>query len=154
MRLWHKELIPYLPTQQLVAQWRECCLIASLLASDDHTPNHILVNPVTDYPPEHFELYCVLVYQEMAKRKFNITDEVCKKLEMHLRAWRIYLDSEVPWDCFLKDWNVESDISELFSDWHNQRYLRQCYYNLEEKYDRGGIPEKEWMVLFANFGGV
>lgn len=25
MRLWHKDLIPYLPRQQLLGQWRECC---------------------------------------------------------------------------------------------------------------------------------
>lgn len=43
MRLWHKELIPYLPRQQLIAQWRECCAIASNLASKG-TPNHLLVN--------------------------------------------------------------------------------------------------------------
>lgn len=152
MRLWHKELIPYLPAQQLLGQWRECCLITELLAKD-HAPNHILVNPILDYPPEHFELYCAKVYHEMISRGFNVADEVCKKLEMNLRAWRIYLDSEVPWDCFLKDFNFETDMN-VFSDWHNNRYLRQCFYNLEEKYDRGGIPDKEWMVLFANFGGV
>lgn len=28
MRLWHKDLIHYLPRQQLIAQWRECCAIA------------------------------------------------------------------------------------------------------------------------------
>ena len=45
MRLWHKELIEYLPQQQLISQWRECCAIAANLAKD-HTPNHILVNPI------------------------------------------------------------------------------------------------------------
>ena len=152
MRLWHKDLIPYLPKQQLVAQWRECCLIAGLLASD-HTPNHILVNPVVDYQNEHFEFYCYLIYQEMKKRGFNITEDVCHKLEQNLRAWRVYREAEVPWDCFLKDWNADIDL-DLFHGWHNKRYLRQCYYNLEEKYDRGGIPENEWMLIFANFGGV
>ena len=27
---------------------------------------------------------------------------------------------------------------------HNDRYLKQCYYNLEEKADRGIISEEEW----------
>ena len=27
---------------------------------------------------------------------------------------------------------------------HNERYLKQCYYNLEEKYDRGIISEEEF----------
>lgn len=152
MRLWHKDMIPYLPKQQLSGQWRECCLIAALLAKD-HTPNHILVNPVIDYPPEHFELYCSKIYQEMKKCDMNVTDEVCKRLEMDLRAYRLYLDSELPWDCFLKDFDFSTDL-DLFKDWHDKRYLRQCYYNLEEKYDRGGIPKDEFMIIFANFGGV
>lgn len=152
MRLWHKDMIPYLPKQQLLGQWRECCLIAALLAKD-HTPNHILVNPVIDYPPEHFELYCSKIYQEMKRRDMNVTDEVCKRLEMDLRAYRLYLDSELPWDCFLKDFDFSTDL-DLFKDWHDKRYLRQCYYNLEEKYDRGGIPKDEFMIIFANFGGV
>lgn len=152
MRLWHKDMIPYLPKQQLLGQWRECCLIAALLAKD-HTPNHILVNPVIDYPPEHFELYCSKIYQEMKKRNMNVTDEVCKRLEMDLRAYRLYLDSELPWDCFLRDFDFSTDL-DLFKDWHDKRYLRQCYYNLEEKYDRGGIPKDEFMIIFANFGGL
>lgn len=152
MRLWHKDMIPYLPKQQLLGQWRECCLIAALLAKD-HTPNHILVNPIIDYPPEHFELYCSKIYQEMKRRDMNVTDEVCKRLEMDLRAYRLYLDSELPWDCFLKDFDFSTDL-DLFKDWHDKRYLRQCYYNLEEKYDRGGIPKDEFMIIFANFGGV
>ena len=34
-------------------------------------------------------------------------------------------------------------IEDLFPDWHNDRYLEQCYFNLEEKYDCGGIAQ-EW----------
>ena len=148
MRLWHVKMIPYLPKQQLLGQWRECCLIASLLAKD-HTPNHILVNPVMDYPPDDFELYCSIVYGEMIKRGIKVTDEVTKRLEMDLRAWRLYLGSELPWDCFIKDFQIEVD-EPIFSKWHDMRYYRQCYYNLEEKYDRGGVPKDEWLRFFAN----
>ena len=152
MRLWHREMIPYLPSQQLLGQWRELCCIGTHLATE-HTPNHILVNPILDYPPEHFEAFCNLVIKEMDKRKFNIQETVLHKLQDDVRAWRLYLDQDLPFDYVDRDWSI--DIGEpIYFDWHNQRYLRQCYYNLEEKYDRGGIPEKEWMVLFANFGGV
>ena len=34
-------------------------------------------------------------------------------------------------------------LKDLFPGWHNDRYLAQCYYNLEEKYDCGGVAE-EW----------
>lgn len=49
MRLWHYKLISYLPRQQLIAQWRECCAIANNLASKG-TLNHLLVNKITEYP--------------------------------------------------------------------------------------------------------
>ena len=39
MRLWHKDLISVLPRQQLLGQWRECCLIARNIA-EKNTPNH------------------------------------------------------------------------------------------------------------------
>ena len=33
---------------------------------------------------------------------------------------------------------------DIFPDWHNDRYMWQCYANLEEKHDCGGIPDEEW----------
>ena len=50
MRLWHVDLIDVLPRKQLLSQWRECCAIAKSIA-DKGTPNHILVNKITDYFP-------------------------------------------------------------------------------------------------------
>lgn len=143
MRLWHKNMIPYLPQQQLLGQWRELCCIAANLANE-HTPNHLLVNPILDYPPEHFEYYCSLVVREMRKRDISITDTVMKTLQNNIRAWRIYLDQEVPFNFVDLDIEMQFDHDKLFKDWHNERYLEQCYCNLEEKYDRGGIPQKEW----------
>ena len=58
MRLWHKDLLPYLPKQQLVSQWRECCCIAKNI-SVSGTPNHILVNRILEYPERHFVCYAV-----------------------------------------------------------------------------------------------
>mgnify|MGYP003508851612 CR=1 FL=1 len=151
MRLWHRDLIPYLPKQQLLGQWRELCCIGVALAND-HTPNHILVNPILDYPPEHFEAYCNLVIQEMKKRKMEVHDKTLHDLQDNVRAWRLYLNEDLPFDYVDRDWSL--NIGEpIYFDWHNNRYLKQCYYNLEEKYDRGGIPENEWIIIFANFGG-
>ena len=151
MRLWHKDLIKYLPKQQLLGQWRELCLIGGLLASD-HTPNHILVNPILDYPPEHFEAFCNLVIDTMNNNNLDINDTVLRKLQDNVRAWRLYLNEDLPFDYIDRDWSM--NLGEpIYFDWHTNRYLKQCYYNLEEKYDRGGIPEDEWMRIFANFGG-
>ena len=152
MRLWHRDLIPYLPKLQLLGQWRELCCIATLLAKE-HTPNHLLVNPIIDYPPEHFEYFCDLVMSEMFRRKFEITTPTLKALQDNVRAWRIYLNQELPFDYIDFDWGLELG-EPVYSEWMDGRYLRQCYYNLEEKYDRGSIPDNEWMMIFANFGGT
>lgn len=130
MRLWHKYLIPYLPKQQLIAQWRECCCIARSIAVDG-TPNHILVNRIMDYPRSHFQTYAKMVYVECISRGYNVSlYNFCK--------W-IHSDFE------------DVPMEELFKDWHNIRYFWQCYYNLEEKFDCGGIELDEWELLCDEF---
>lgn len=123
MRLWHKDLIDSLPQQQLIAQWRECCLIAKNI-SEKGKLNHILVNPVMDYDINHFSCYSSLVAYEM--------------------LWRGYTCNEKSFTKYLPLWSTEIERKDIFCDWHNKRYLTQCYYNLQEKFDRGGISEKEW----------
>lgn len=130
MRLWHKNLISVLPRQQLVSQWCECCCIAKNIANNG-TPNHILVNKIMDYPIEHFIAYTTLVKQEMQKRGYKCdVNRFTKWLE---------------WDAF------KILPSEIFEDWHNERYLIQCLFNLEEKYDCGGISKEEWNNITRNF---
>lgn len=70
MRLWHKDLIPVLPRQQLLGQWRECCAIMSNIAKKG-TPNHVLVNKVMDYNHDHFYTYALHVKDEMRKRGYK-----------------------------------------------------------------------------------
>lgn len=127
MRLWHKDLIPVLPRKQLVGQWRECCLIAKALR--DGNLNHLLVNRVKDYQPKHLYSYGVLVGKEMERRGIKVNPETFLR--------------------YFYDYGVlrELPVEEVFLDWHEKRYLRQCYYNLEEKRDCGGITGGEWKVL-------
>ena len=125
--MWHKELVPILPQKQLVGQWRECILIAKELKING-TPNHILVNRVRDYSPEHLATYCDLVKWAMLKQGFAVNVLAMEKLIDYL-GMPVY--SYVPEDF-------------LFDQWHTDRYLWQCLSNLEEKYDCGGIPEAEW----------
>ena len=54
VRLWHKDLIQYLPRQQLLGQWREVCAIARNIAVNG-TTNHVLVNKVLDYGAGHLK---------------------------------------------------------------------------------------------------
>jgi uncharacterized protein (TIGR02328 family) len=128
MRLWHKDLINVLPREQLVAQWRELSAIAGNVNTKG-TPNHILVNKVCDYPRDHFISYAFWVRQEMTRRGYRTMDSVWNK---------IYCTRETDYG------EIEIlPIEDLFPGWHNDRYLEQCYFNLEEKYDCGGVAQ-EW----------
>ena len=129
MRLWHKDLIPYLPRQQLLGQWRECCLIARNIALNG-TPNHILVNIIMAYPDEEFIWYGLTVYDEMISRGYSANESA-----------------------FTKHFNWQGLLSPctIFKGWHDDIYLRECLYNLEEKYRAGGITDAEWAIIYGKF---
>lgn len=133
MRLWHKDLIQVLPRQQLISQWRELSAIVGLIQKSG-TPNHILVNKVLDYPLTHFEAYTLLVDREMFKRGYKVSDSVRNKIYDYCRSY----------------WNTDinyTSYEELYLGWHNERYMQQCIYNLQEKYDCGGITDDEWKLI-------
>lgn len=134
MRLWHKDLIPYLPRQQLIAQWRECCAIASNWANKG-TPNHLLVNKVMEYPFYDFDCYTADVVHELRNRNYNISKTAISKYNSNTS----------------KIIKVNSEDLSIFKNWHNNRYLKQCLMNLQEKYDCGGIPETEWQIIQDKF---
>lgn len=130
MRLWHKDLIPVLPRQQLVAQWRElCCIMRNI--EKNGSPNHLLVNKVMDYPASHLRSYAALICDEMENRGYKVSKLTCKKF---------FTDAVKHSDKF----NNANKSWEIFGDWHNNRYFKQCYCNLQEKYDCGGISQEEW----------
>ena len=131
MRLWHKSLISVLPREQLVAQWRECSAIAGAIQKNG-TPNHILVNYVTDNL-NSFVAYSYLIRQEMSMRGYRTMENVWTKIVS------------------IVDTNIWKDlkIEDIFEKEHNNRYLLQCLYNLQEKYDRGGIAENDWQKIFS-----
>lgn len=123
MRLWHTKLIPYLPEQQLFGQWRE---LNSIYKRQNR---YILINFVYEYDPIMLYCYSGLVINEMNKRHYH----------MNLDNFFEYFKDI--------DKCVTFAIDEIYPDKMNDRYLRQCYYNLEEKYDCGGIPEEEWELI-------
>ena len=125
MRMWHKDLITALPCEQLVAQWRELSSIAGNINTKG-TPNHILVNPVMEYPLSHFITYAAAVRAEMSRRGYRTMDKVWDKI------------------CSVcHDYNI-LPLNEIYKDWMDKDYMEICYYNLFEKFLRGGITEKDW----------
>lgn len=128
MRLWHIDLIDALPKNQLVAQWRELSAIAGAILKNN-TPNHLLVNFVMNYPFDHFISYAKLVREEMTKRGYRTMNSVWDKI-ISLKHDYVILPKE-----------------KIFNFEMNKEYLTVCYYNLYEKYLRGGISEKDMLQI-------
>lgn len=139
MRLWHYKLIPYLPDKQLDGQWNE-------LGSIYKGKKHKLINYVYARPIEELFLYSLFVIYERLKR--NKTCRVTKYFINKFQEILLNLDSDMvlnekEGEQFNLRWIQDSILFwkfvkkvQLFPQ-HNNRYLFQCFYNLQEKYDRG-----------------
>ena len=69
MRLWHQNLIPLLPRQQLLGQHRECCA----LRGAGWGRKHSVVNYVFTHKPADLIAYHYLIMNEMEKRQKLMT---------------------------------------------------------------------------------
>lgn len=129
MRLWHKDLIPVLPREQLVAQWRELSSIAGSIQKNG-TPNHILVNFVLNYDYDHFISYTKYVRDEMTKRGYRTMDSVWNKIIALKPGYKIL------------------PIEEVYKEKMDITYLKICYYNLYEKCICGGISQEDGYKIY------
>lgn len=125
MRLWYIDLIPVLPREQLVAQWRELSAIAGAIQKNG-TPNHVLVNFVLDYDFDHFINYAAAVRSEMVTRGYRTMNSVWDKITS-----------------LKPDWN-ELPHNEIYKEKMDTTYLIICYYNLYEKFLCGGIKDEDY----------
>lgn len=131
IRLWHYKLIPVLPNAMLVSQWREC--IAIKRQWEKGTLKHRLVSYVMDYDKDCFGYYTYKVVKELKNRNINYQSK--------------YYDEILDF-CSVDGLLVTENYPE-----HNDQYLKQCYYNLQEKADRGIITQEEWQKIEDKFGG-
>ena len=138
MRLWHKDLIPYLPELQFKGQLREMVAILHDLKSKLKT-NHLLINRIMEYPKADFYGYFLTYATEYKKRylyypKKSICDEFLE---------------------YGQDCNIKADD---FCGWHNTEYLRVCMANLYEKHHFGigksRITDEEWQVLLDGYKAI
>jgi uncharacterized protein (TIGR02328 family) len=128
MRLWDFRLLPFLDDFHIVAQWRELLAIKGAIDKNG-TPNHRLVNKVLDYNIKDFKNYTTLVAMELMARDIKYLYGKYEEI--------LYWDSK----CFNN--NRECDCIP-YHDWHNHRYITQCYYNLQEKADCGIVSKQAW----------
>ena len=124
MRVWHWQLIPYLPKSQLLAQWRE---LNNIFKKQD---KHILINYIYDYGVGDLYGYSSMVIKEMQNRGYKI-----KSLENHNNFFEKYR-------FFYKE-------TKPFNNHHNDEYLLICFWNLREKYIRGqkDFDDETWNKL-------
>lgn len=127
MRLWHKALIPYLPKQQLLGQWRE---LNSIYKRQN---KHILIDFIYKYDKVVLCAYSILVINEMKKRGYKINLD---------NFFEYFKDID---DC------ITFDFDKIYRYKMDDRYLIQCLYNLQEKYDCGGISQQEWDIIEEKF---
>ena len=74
-----------------------------------------------DYDLDHFITYAFLVKGILEHRKHKVSNSVWERIVSLKPDYKLV------------------DYKNLFNGWHTYRYFLQCYFNLEEKYDRGGI---------------
>jgi len=111
MRLWHVDLLKYLPKGQLLSQWRE---LNSIFAKED---KHILINYIYEYSKNDLCVYTEKVIEEMKNRGYQIRSY--EKMNKYFE-------------------NLESvKHVKPFKNHHDNEYLQICYYNLKEKFIRG-----------------
>lgn len=141
MRMWPYQMLDVLPTKQLVSQWRECLAIAGSMASEAGL-NHATVNRVKEYPVEHFAAYCDLVRKEFEARGFTIGTNTIEKLDRDINYSCLKYGLEVV------DGLALVDGERLLGDFHGDRYVMQCVYSFQERYDCGTITKLEWERIY------
>lgn len=132
MRLWHYKLIPYLPKAMLVSQWREC--IAIKRQWEKGSLKHRLVSYVMKRGVNVFYQYFDNVKSEMDNRGIKYQ---AKFVQEFINFGK-------------KDPFIFLAVSVHYPE-HDDRYLKQCLYNLQEKSDRGIITPQEWQLIYDNF---
>lgn len=132
MRIWHYQLLPYLPDAQFKGQLRELVEIMRDWKRKGKT-NHVLINKVMEYPATDLTKYFLIYREEYFKRYQKIVKEDYSCEFMQFAPTCVY-------------WG-----DELFPGWHSKDYLRVCMANLYEKHQYGvgssKITDEEWKKL-------
>ena len=132
IRLWHYKLLPVLPDKMLVSQWREC--IAIKRQWEKGTLKHRLVSYVMKRGVNVFYQYFDNVKSEMDNRGIKYQAKFVQEFISFGK----------------KDPFIFLAVSVRYPE-HNDRYLKQCLYNLQEKADRDIITQEEWQKIEDKF---
>lgn len=135
MRLWHYQLLPYLPELQFKGQLRELVAIMHDWRDKKKT-NHLLINRVMAFTPRNLTAY-FLRYEEEWRNRFGkpISPLVVQEFITFAGETKLYCDP--------------------FKGWHCREYLRVCMANLYEKHffgeGKSKITDAEWDKLCEGY---
>lgn len=118
MRLWHEDLIKFLPRQQLLGQNRECCA----LRGNGWGKPHSVVNYVFKHSPMKLYVYHMKVIHEMHARGYSSNIEWFNPQYRGLKC--------SPWKEGQLTYNYYTDNN--YSE-HDDDYLNVCLNNLKAK---------------------
>lgn len=138
MRLWHYQLLPYLPDAQLKGQLRELVAILHDWKARGGT-NHLLINRVMEYPRSELLRYYLHFHMAYSKRLGKMPKGAIS-LEFML---------------FADDAPMPDKLVPVYEDWHNRQYLRVCMANLYEKHVFGlgasRLTGQDWQLLLDGY---
>lgn len=118
MRLWHQELIPLLPKNQILGQHRELCALRGKGFNKKHsTVNYVFTHPYSDLYNFH-----MLVINEMKKRGYKVNP-----LWENIK----YRGKKINFD--YSNFTQEKKSDTLIYKEHNKKYLQECLHNLKRK---------------------
>ena len=141
MRLWHYQLLPYLPDAQFKGQLRELVAIMHDWRDKGKT-NHLLINRVMEYPKSEFHIYFEY-YEYIYQERYG-------------KSLRNYLEES--WDFGQGCEVLPSNGGKIFDGWHNTEYLRVCMANLYEKHffgvGKSRITDEEWQTLLDGYKNI
>ena len=127
MRLWHQQLLPYLPRQQLLGQHRECCA----LRGKSWGKKHSVVDYVFTHDPAYLVAYHCLVMAEMRRRGYN-PDPIWNRFNYRGKALgeeALWCNATIVWDLI----ELTSFKNYIIYPEHNDEYLVECLENLRSK---------------------
>lgn len=155
MRLWHYELLPYLPDAQFKGQLRELTVIMRSWR-DNGTTNHILINKVMEYDKKHLTSYLLLYREEYIKRYHKDIDRSILYEFFDFASYKI--NQDFTWSPITNKIVSVRILKNIFPDWHNKEYLRVCLSNLYEKHffgvGKSRITDEEWQTLLDGYKNI
>lgn len=126
MRLWHQDLLPQLPRQQLLGQHRECCA----LRGNGWGKPHATVNYVFKHSPMWLVAYHYKVMNEMYRRGYKYDENWEDKFFCGYNRMPLEYSME---DSHEFHEAYGRSYRECIYQEHNREYLLECLDNLASK---------------------